>query len=142
MRRSPTGLLLDTGLFIAAERGRFDLEALLVQRPDLPHAMSSITAAELLVGVERSLAMAHVENKRATVEEFLTTFAVLEFDLFCARRWAKIAADLQKKGQLIGAHDLLIAATALRYGYAVATFNIREFSRIPGLVTIPLTTIA
>ena len=34
---------------------------------------------------------------------------------------------------MIGAHDLQIAATALAWGYAVLTDNLRDFHRVPGL---------
>ena len=37
---------------------------------------------------------------------------------------------------MIGANDLLIAATALHYDYDIVTFNKREFSRIPNLTVI------
>lgn len=33
----------------------------------------------------------------------------------------------------MGAHDLIIAATAVRFGYAVATRDRRSFGRIEGL---------
>jgi predicted nucleic acid-binding protein len=46
-----------------------------------------------------------------------------------ARIWAELAAS----GQRIGAHDFMIAATALVYQYTLLTDNVREFSRIPGL---------
>lgn len=36
-------------------------------------------------------------------------------------------------GEMIGLHDLLIAATALANGHAVATLNRKDFERIPGL---------
>lgn len=39
---------------------------------------------------------------------------------------------------MIGAHDLLIAATALARGYGVATLNRREFARVPGLHLVSL----
>jgi predicted nucleic acid-binding protein len=35
---------------------------------------------------------------------------------------------------MIGPHDLLVAATALAGGHALATLNRREFARVPGLV--------
>jgi predicted nucleic acid-binding protein len=41
------------------------------------------------------------------------------------------------KGQLIGAHDLIIAATAIGHGYPLLTANISEFERISGLEVIP-----
>ncbi len=43
---------------------------------------------------------------------------------------------LSKKGQLIGVHDLLIAATAIVHNCAVLTANMKEFERVPGLETI------
>jgi hypothetical protein len=46
-----------------------------------------------------------------------------------ARLWAQLAA-----GTPVGAHDLLIAATALAHGYAVLTDDPRDFGRVPGLV--------
>ena len=46
---------------------------------------------------------------------------------------ARVWADLERRGQTIGAHDLLLAATALAGGLGVVTLNEREFSRVPGL---------
>jgi tRNA(fMet)-specific endonuclease VapC len=40
---------------------------------------------------------------------------------------------LAARGELIGAHDLWIAATALAHGMGLATGNTREFKRVPGL---------
>lgn len=45
-------------------------------------------------------------------------------------------AMLSRTGQLIGAHDLMIAATAIVHNCAVLTGNIKEFARAPGLETI------
>ena len=41
--------------------------------------------------------------------------------------------QLSRTGQMIGANDLLIAATALTYGYDVMTHNVRDFEKVPGL---------
>ena len=38
-----------------------------------------------------------------------------------------------KKGIQLGAHDLIIGATAISLGFSVATFNIRHFKSIEGL---------
>ena len=46
---------------------------------------------------------------------------------------ATLAADLGRKGTPMGAHDLIIAATAVRLGYAVATCDRRSFARVDGL---------
>ena len=45
----------------------------------------------------------------------------------CGSRWKKI-------GQPIGHNDLLIAAHARALGLTLVTDNVREFSRVPGLL--------
>lgn len=68
----------------------------------------------------------------------LLAFPPVPFDLPAARAHASIWAALQARHELIGAHDLIIAATALAVGWSVATFNQREFARVPGLdVVVP-----
>jgi len=39
-------------------------------------------------------------------------------------------------GKMIGAYDLIVAATALEHGSTVATFNKRHFGVVPGLSVI------
>jgi len=138
MQSFPKGILIDTGAFIADERGRFNLSTFVSETFGVPNAMSSVTAAELLIGVERAAGTPHFARQQSKVEGYLEEFPILAFDLACARRWAEITADLQQRGKVIGPHDLLIAAIAMRHDYAVATFNVGEFSRVRGLVTIPL----
>ena len=55
-----------------------------------------------------------------------------------ARAHAEIWAALESDGNLISAHDLWIAATALGQGMAVATTNTRDFERVPGLDVVPV----
>lgn len=58
----------------------------------------------------------------------------------CVYFHAKIYSHLAKKGQMIGAHDLIIAATALVNDFAVLTSNTKEFKRVPGLDVVALKT--
>lgn len=67
---------------------------------------------------------------------------ILDIELAVARIHAELAARLKQKGTPIGYHDLWIAATALRYGYAVMTTNVSEFSRIADLELIHFDTIS
>jgi len=127
-----SGYLLDSNIFIRDERGTFDLHEFVQDRPPASYAMSSVTAAELLLGVDLATP-GHRARRRQNVDDYLAGFLVLDFDIHCARQWSTIAARLRAKGRNIGAHDLLIAATALHYNYGVITFNAQEFSRIPGL---------
>ena len=64
---------------------------------------------------------------------------VIPFGLAEARAHARIWATLADTGALIGAHDLQIAATALVAGSEVATLNVTEFHRVPGLQLAELT---
>ncbi len=128
------GQLIDSSIVIAIERRRLDLEAIASAAPDEPSALAAITAAELLVGVHRADTPARRLQREAFVEAMLQRLPVLPFDLRVARVHARLWAHLATGGQMIGAHDLLIAATALADGYAVLTENLREFQRVPGLV--------
>ena len=49
-------------------------------------------------------------------------------------RAADIYADLHRRGELIPDADLIIGATALEYGCALATNNVGHFGRITGLI--------
>jgi len=69
----------------------------------------------------------------------LDSIAVVEFDLPIARIHARIWAKLEAPGRVIGAHDLIIAATALYLKNGVITLNRKEFSQVPGLKLMPTT---
>jgi predicted nucleic acid-binding protein len=51
-------------------------------------------------------------------------------------RYATIAQHLRTSGELIGANDLWIAATALRYQVPVVTANAVHFARVPNLTVV------
>lgn len=124
------GLLVDTSVFVALERGQtgpaFD--------SDEQVALCSATASELLHGVHRADASQRREKRRAFVESILARFEVLPIDLPTARIHAQLWADLRSQGQSIGAHDLLIAATAAHHELKILTANVRDFARVPGLM--------
>lgn len=126
------GALIDSSVLIAAERGRLNLQAVLDRRADEPAAVAAITASELLHGLHR-LGGVRLARARAFVEPWLAFLPVIPFDLPTARVHATLAADLRRKGVPLGAHDLMIAATAVHLGYAVATCDRRGFGRVDGL---------
>lgn len=125
--------LIDSSVLISAERGKFDLDASLAAWANEPVAIAAITASELLHGVHRAHASARRARRESWVEAVLARLPVLPFDLTVARYHAALWAALAEKGALIGAHDLLIAATALAHGHSVATRDQRSFHRVPGL---------
>lgn len=127
------GLILDSNILIQANpRPPF-----FAQFADYGHAfISAITVSELLVGVSLANSEVRRNQRRAFVEGVLLLFPALDFSAATARIHAELHASLRRKGELIGAHDLIIAATALQHGFAVLTGNEREFKQIPGLTVL------
>ncbi|HET6412377.1 MAG TPA: PIN domain-containing protein [Anaeromyxobacter sp.] len=129
------GLLIDSSVLIAAQRGTLDLNEKLGKELDNPIALAAISASELLHGVHRATSVNQRARRQAFVEQLLSALPVIPFDLVAARLHAELWARLAAKGIQVGAHDLLIAATAIAAGYSVATRDERSFPRIPGLTT-------
>ena len=127
------GLLIDTSLFIAIERKAQQPGALLEQFGSEPVAISAITASELLHGVHRAETASRRERRERFIGTILDSLSILPFTLETARVHAAIWADLVKHGVIIGAHDILIGATALTHGLTLVTTNRRHFERIDGL---------
>jgi tRNA(fMet)-specific endonuclease VapC len=137
------GTLLDTTVFIDLERAVRRLPpatamAAVSERleeqlgPDEEVAIAAITASELLHGVHRASAE-HRARREAFVEAVLAAFPPLPFGLLAARAHARIWAELAGTGQDVGAHDRLVAATAIAAGWRIGTANTRHFDRIDGL---------
>ena len=129
------GALIDASVLIAIERGTLDLEAA-TQEFDDELALSVVTASELLHGVHRAKNDARRARREAWVEALLTSLPVVSFDLVTARLHARLSARLATSGESVGAHDLIIAATALARGLDVVTRDERSFPRIPELSVI------
>ena len=132
------GTLIDTSSLIAAERGELDLEKLLRDSrvsydDDDEVAIAAVTASELLHGVHRLKGGLRQARAERFVEELLDRLPVMPFDLAAARVHARLGAELAAKGAAIGAHDLLIAATAVSIDFDVATRDLRSFPKIAGL---------
>lgn len=128
-------VLIDTSVLVHAERRGSSLgEA--VGNQD--RAISVITASELLHGVHRAGAGAIRARRAAFVEHLLSAIEPLPITMAIARAHAAIWAELESKGNLIGAHDLWIASTALSHGMELVTANARDFQRVPGLDVVPI----
>jgi tRNA(fMet)-specific endonuclease VapC len=92
--------------------------------------MSVITKAELLYGVEVSPRRAH---DAAALTAFLPYVDALDFAEDAALHYRDIRADLKRRGALIGANDLLIAAHARALDVVLVTNNVAEFQRVADL---------
>jgi tRNA(fMet)-specific endonuclease VapC len=127
------GVVLDTSILVAAERHTVRFESLLESLGTEAVAISVITASELLHGCHRALDAGVRARRSAFVDGLLEAVPALTFGLADARRHAELWAEMLRRGTMIGAHDLLIGASALARGYGVVTLNQRDFGRIPGL---------
>lgn len=131
-------VILDTSLLVAHERGVFDLDAYLATVEPNTAAISAITASELLAGAEHTRDADRRAERTEDVNDVLDAFQVVVFGIAEARRHAQIWTALKTAGKTIGAHDLIIAATALANDASVATLNQKGFKRIPGLKLEPV----
>lgn len=100
-------------------------------------AISVITVSELLHGVHRATGPTRA-SRTAYVEGLLGALPAVPVDTTVARVHADLWAHLTLDGEMIGVHDLWIAATAVAHGFALASRNAREFGRVPGLRLVAL----
>jgi tRNA(fMet)-specific endonuclease VapC len=126
------GLIVDSSVLIAAERGKLDWDAFVKRWSSHSLYMASITLSELWHGCHRATGP-HLEKRRTFLREIEADIPVLNFAVEEALVHAKIWVHLEAIGQRIGPHDMLIAATALANEHSIATLNEIEFGRVPGL---------
>lgn len=122
--------MLDTNLCIRVLRDRPQALRLRFNAEAEGLAISTIVLTELLYGAEKSARP--VEN-RQEVLRFAARLEVLPFDDQAAAHAAEIRASLERRGQMIGGYDVLIAGHARSRGLVVITGNLGEFRRVEGL---------
>jgi predicted nucleic acid-binding protein len=125
-------IILDTDVIVRGERGTFDLERWLASRPNEEFEVAAITLAELWHGVERAT-RPHRAARERYVEVILETFPIIPYTEQTAYVHARVWAELEAAGKMIGFYDLIVGATALERGSRVATFNKRHFAQIKDL---------
>ena len=92
--------------------------------------ITSIVKAELLYGAKKS--ERSVENI-SKVKMFLKPFETISFSDLCSDVYSDIRCDLEKRGNIIGPNDLIIAATVISNNGVLITNNIKEFKRVDNL---------
>jgi tRNA(fMet)-specific endonuclease VapC len=122
---------LDSNVCIMHLRGRHpQLTARWQQHPAGEIFIPLPVYAELLVGAEKS---SQRERVLREVESLLEAHEIVEVTEDAAAHYARIRADLEGRGAIIGANDLWIAALALTHDATLVTNNTGEFSRVNGL---------
>ena len=127
------GLILETTFLVDLERELArgtsgPAQALLEARATDPLYLTFTIAGELAAGVG--------PNDRGRWEKLVTPFQVLDATADVCWEYGKVFHYLKTNGRMIGANDLWIAATALAYGKAVVTRNVKEYRRVPGLEVV------
>ena len=122
---------LDTNICIECLRGTSPLLKQALQNLEPSRIkIPSMVRAELFHGAAKS---AHPERNRELVELFLAPFESAAFDSTAATEHGRIRSELEAAGQIIGFHDLIIAATVVAHEGTLVSSNLKEFSRIDGL---------
>lgn len=124
--------LLDTNIAIHVIKRRPPAALVMFNRQQAHLALSAISLAELVHGAEKS---SDPPRNLAVVEDFCSRLVVLGYTAKAAHHYGSIRAALEVIGQPIGVNDLHIAAHARSEGLVVVTNNLKEFKRVPGLVT-------
>jgi predicted nucleic acid-binding protein len=86
-------------------------------------ALTSISVFELYAGIEG-------KRRLGQIETFIRDLTIIPLDVIEAALAGKIYTQLKSKGQLIGTHDILIAAVCIANGLPLYTKNVIHFSKI------------
>jgi tRNA(fMet)-specific endonuclease VapC len=123
--------MLDTDIcfYIIKRKPLRVLERLESMQPD-QLSMSAITFAELMNGAKKSQ---RVEANVSRLNALGEILEICSFDQQAALAYGDVRSSLEKRGEVIGPHDLLIAAHALSLDRILVTNNEREFKRVEGL---------
>jgi predicted nucleic acid-binding protein len=132
------GIVLDSTVLIGAERAgknpRAVIEEIAIALGDTEAALSVVTVLELAHGIERADTIERRTARERFIDELLTEITPEPVTVAIAFRAGRLDGSLQATGTRVALGDLLIGATALELGYAVATHNARHFRMIPGLL--------
>ncbi len=123
--------LLDTNIVGYWMRGEQHIISRLRRWRPCDLAISAITLAEILYGIEKS--PVRKKQRRDKMNRICNQLDIFEFDQSAARYYAPVRSNLEKKGTPVSERDLQIAAIALSQGLCVVTHNVSGFSRVPGL---------
>ncbi len=123
--------MLDTNIVIYTIKNRPEHIRMLFNLHSEQLCISTITLGELVFGAEHSQ---QVERNLADIEAMIARLEVLPFDNKAAYHFGQVRAELYRIGKPIGPYDMMIAGHVRRAGLILVTNNVKEFSRVPGLI--------
>jgi len=123
--------MLDTNMcsYIIRDNPKGIFKKLKEVEQDHTIALSSIVVSELFYGASKKGSAKLIK----VVNMFVEQFTIYDYNKASAKAYANIRTTLEKKGQVIGVHEMLIAAHALSLGATIVTNNVKEFERVEGL---------
>jgi predicted nucleic acid-binding protein len=127
--------MLDADVIIRGEKGTFDLKGWLAVHAKDEFEIAAITVAELWHGVERATDP-YKARREGYLRRVLAALPVIPYTEETAYEHARIWAQLESRGRMIGYYDLVVAATARERADALATFNRKHFEAVPGLTIV------
>jgi len=134
------GVILDSSVLIAGERRRDTVRETLKRvravHGEIDCALSVVTIVELIHGIYRARSDADRDRRRAFTEELRRDLVIHPVSVEIAELAGRIEGEQAARGVTIAFEDLLIGATALHIDYGVATLNVADFQRIPGLSVV------
>jgi len=133
------GIVLDSS---AAERRKLApaevVESVQEIAGELPMILCAISVTEIAHGIYRANTEDLRNRRRAFLDELKATVPIHPITAATAELIAKIGGEQAAHGTNLPLADLIIGASAIELGYAVATSNLRDFRRIPGLRVVQL----
>ena len=123
--------VLDTNTLIYYFKGQGQIAKNLANVSPQEIGISTIVLFELQVGIAKSTSPA---KRTQQLQQLLSRVNLVPFDRDSAVAAATIRAQLEQQGTPIGPIDVLIAGTALAFQATLVTHNVKEFSRVSGLV--------
>jgi predicted nucleic acid-binding protein len=136
------GLILDSSIIIAAERRGLTVLQILEQvraaQSEIEVGLSVVTIAELVHGAYRAKTQEQRDRRLEFIERLASDVPMYPVTLEIARLAGRIEGQEEAKGIQLAFEDLLIGVTVLHLGYSLATLNVRDFQRVPGLLVVKL----
>lgn len=122
---------LDTNIIIYALKGQYPaLPEHFKEIPSQSIVIPSIVLAEIEYGARKSN---NYEITMSRYKQFMDVFIKVPFSEKAAIFYGQIRSDLERRGELIGPNDLMIAAIVLAEDGILVTNNVKEFERVPKL---------
>lgn len=125
--------LLDTDILIYSLKGNETVINNISLHKNDPKAISIISYGELVYGAQKSK---QKTGNLAKVHSLKEIFPIIEITPAVMDTFGELKAKLVAGGNRLDDFDLLIASTAISYGYTLVTNNQKHFQRIEELDTV------